>query len=231
MSLTVENYRVLYNANGVQTSFAIPQTFFSDSDNIKVRTRDESTTPATETDMVEGVDYTVSGSNVLFGSAPASGLKVGIFREMDIEQELDLIAGGPFPVESLETQLDKLVAIAQQLNGMIARALKVQKTSDSLNLELPEPVAGSFLKWNATEDALENDDGSGFSSSITSVVGETPSGALNGLVFGMAHEPIAGTLKVYINGERSLDFSYLTTALTLGFAPGLGGSLIIDYEY
>lgn len=236
MALTVQNHRVLYNANGSQTIFAIPQSFFSDNDNIVVLVRDPAPIPPTETPQVEGVDYSISGTNVVFGSAPASGLVVGIFREMDIEQVLDLIAGGAFNVESLEDQLDKMVAVMQQLNGMIARAVKVQKTSPSLNIEFPEPAANSVPRWNAGATALENADGStlgGGSSSPTEVIGEAPSGTIDGLNqdFVLANTPAAGTLKVFVDGLRTVGFTLAGDTITLDDAPHPFGDVICDYEY
>jgi hypothetical protein len=233
MSLVVENYRVLYNANGVQTSFAIPQTFFSDNDNLLVYVIDESVDPVDEDLQVEGVDYSISGTNVVFGSAPANGRKVGIFRELDIEQALDLIPSGPLNLNSLEDQLDKIIAISQQLNGAISRALKVRKSSLLLNLELPEPEAGKALAWNLAEDGLENVDYLLGNGGTTKVWGEAPSGAINNtnLAFTIANAPAAGTFRLYQNGRRTADFSLVGTNLTLGVAPGFAGELLCDYEY
>jgi len=39
-----------------------------------------------------------SGGNVVFGSAPASGVTVVILREMDLEQGLDLVPNDPLPL-------------------------------------------------------------------------------------------------------------------------------------
>jgi len=235
MSLTVQNYRVLYNANGVQTSFAIPQSFFSDNDNIVVLDVDDSSDPVVEDLQVEGVDYSIVGTNVVFGAAPANGHIVGIFREMDIEQALDLIASGPFNVDSLETQLDKMVAIMQQLNGMISRAVKLRKSTSLLDTAFPDPQPLFVIRWNAAGTALEAVDGSGLGggSAAIDVVGEEPTGAINNsnLIFNLANEPDANTLKVFQNGRRTLDFTLLGQVLTLGTAPGFGGEVAVDYSY
>lgn len=233
MSLVVQNYRVLYNANGVQTSFAIPQSFFSDNDNIYVYVIDESVNPVDEDLQDEGIDYSISGTNVVFGSAPANGRKVGIFRELDIEQALDLLPSGPLNLDSLETQLDKMVAIMQQLNGGLARAVKVRKSSLLLDLILPEPEAGKALAWNLAEDGLENVDSLAGGGGTTKVWSETPAGAINNtnLAFTIANAPSSGTFRLYQNGRRTSDFSLVGTNLTLGTAPGFAGELLCDYEY
>lgn len=235
MSLSVESPRVIYNANGVLTSFAITQTFFSNNDNIKVYVVDEGVDPIDEDLQIEGTDYSISGSNVVFVSAPANGLKVLIERELDIEQELDLISSGPLNVDSLEEQMDKIVAIAQQLNLLISRAVKVRRSSTLLNLELPEPVANFLIRFNSAADGLEAVDptSAGISGQYVDAFGETPSGVINSsnTAFTLANEPVAGTFRLYKNGRRITDYSLSSAALTLDDPAGYGAELLCDYKY
>jgi hypothetical protein len=234
MALGVENYRVIYTANGSNDTFAIPQSFFSEDSNIKVYTRDESVSPATETLKTDGVHYSIVGTDVVFVAAPANALKVAIFRELDLEQILDMIESGAFSVESLELQLDRMVAISQQLAGMLQRAPKVQKSSPNAQLDLvfPAPEASMFLRWNAGGTALENDDGSG-SGAVTKVFGEVPAGTIDNsnVAFTIANAPNAGTFRLYKNGRRVTDFTLVGTALTMSGAVGVFGELVCDYEF
>ena len=55
MALSSTTVRALYNANGATVNFAIPATIISsDSTEVKVYTRDDSTTPPTTSLKVEG---------------------------------------------------------------------------------------------------------------------------------------------------------------------------------
>ena len=169
MALTSTTMRALYNANGVTTVFAIPGTIIeSDSTEILVYTRDESTTPATELLKVEGAlqAYTLTGASppttpfdtdVTFNTAPASGLKVLVIRQVARTQSIDLnsnsevIAG-----TTIETALDRVTAITQQLQEQIDRAPKFQITSSKTAIPLPEPSASLLLQWNAAATGVEN---------------------------------------------------------------------------
>jgi hypothetical protein len=66
----------------------------------------------------------------------------------------------------------------------------------------------------------------------TGVTGEVPSGAINGgnKTFTAASGFQTGSLAVYLNGVRTLDFTAInTTQFTMGSAPLVGDVLTIDY--
>ena len=61
---------------------------------------------------------------------------------------------------------------------------------------------------------------------------ETPTGTINAsnVTFTLANTPIAGTVKVWVDGVRlsSADYSVSGTTLTLGVAPS--SQLVVDYR-
>ncbi len=165
MALSDTDVRELYAANGVTTSFAIPHALVSDldgSDEVEVYTVDESTDPATEVLKVITTDYTLTGSpvatHVLFNTAPATPLKILIQRKIALTQPTNLSENSAIPMETIETALDRIMAAVQLLDLKIKRTLKVRTTipAAQLDMTLPDPQAGYFLRWNTDEDALEN---------------------------------------------------------------------------
>lgn len=76
---------------------------------------------------------------------------------------------------------------------------------------------------------------SGLSTAVTS---EVPSGTINSsnTVFTLAHPPVSGTVKPYLNGVRQTagtDYSISTTTITFVSmaAPTTGSILTVDYNY
>ena len=68
------------------------------------------------------------------------------------------------------------------------------------------------------------------------VVGETPSGIIDGVnrFFTLARSPLTSTLKLYFNGLRqkvSIDFSFSDVTIVYNQAPHPGDILLADYEY
>lgn len=232
MTLAVQSGRVLYSGNGALTSFAIPFDYSSNNNNVSVILKETSVTPFTETAQVYGTHYTISGGNVVFITAPSSTQKVLILRDVDLSQLKDFLNNAAFLPSDVEDGLDKIVMQIQQLSERLDRALKFYSSSVSSEIEVEDPVASQILVWDATASKLTSSTLANLASGgAVFVVGETPSGALSGTAYTIANAPNAGTFKLFINGERSLDFTLVGTALTTGYAPGLGGSLICDYDH
>jgi hypothetical protein len=65
---------------------------------------------------------------------------------------------------------------------------------------------------------------------------ETPSGVINGVNtdFTLAHEPIASSVRLYVNGVRftlTTDYTVLGSVITLNTAPPTRSGIIVDYRY
>ncbi|ANK80090.1 MAG: hypothetical protein TEF_04260 [Rhizobiales bacterium NRL2] len=76
-------------------------------------------------------DYTVAGAgesgggSVTFAVAPAAGVEIVIARRTAIERVSDFLPGGALRADVLNTELDRLTAIAQELRGRLDRALRL----------------------------------------------------------------------------------------------------------
>ncbi len=165
MTVSSSTNKVSYSGNGSLTTFAYSFKIFDQSDlTVILRAAD-----GTETTQTITTHYTVSGvgsasgGNVVFGSAPASGVTVVIIREQPLTQGLDLVANDPFPAESLEEALDKLVFMSQKHEEELGRAIKASRTNT---------LTGSEFTISATDRAnkIFAFDGSG-NVSITQAIG------------------------------------------------------------
>jgi hypothetical protein len=148
--------RVSYSvAQGVtQTSFTVSFEFF-DNDDLNV--------------YVDGVlktlttDYTVTGGDGSTGTVTISvtgasgGSTVVITRDIDLERTTDFPASGAFNIATLNTELDRIIAIAADLDDRAARALQLTDFDAAANLTLPEldTRKGKTLAFNLTTGAVE----------------------------------------------------------------------------
>lgn len=163
MTLTNTTVKARYTGDGSTTEFAIPFTYYAE-DEVRVVVRDESSSTITETLQTRGLgnDYTLTGGSatalptiVKFATAPASTDVILIKRMRDQTQETDYANNSDFAAEDHEASMDKIVALIQELNEEISRTPKLRETTSITDLELPQPVADRFFKWNATGTAIE----------------------------------------------------------------------------
>ena len=146
------------------TQFTIDFPFFS-LDDINVIITDSSGTDTTitrgtgsNTFAVTGtaVDDGFSGGNITLGSVYTSST-VTIFRDIDVERTSDFATSGPFNISSLNTDLDKVYAIMQEIENKNSRALTMAESDDASEISLPNKTArkGNVLAFNATTGAAE----------------------------------------------------------------------------
>jgi hypothetical protein len=109
-------------------------------------------------------DYTVSGvgsdsgGTVTFATAPASGQRVILLREVPLTQSTTYTNAGKFPAASHEATLDKLTMAIQQLKERLDRA-PVMAPTNSVGLTplaMPASAPSSYIRWNSAGTALEN---------------------------------------------------------------------------
>lgn len=161
MTIATTLNRVTYSGDGVTLSFAYPFEILLNTD---LQVYDIVTATGVATLKTLTVDYTVSGvgapsgGNVVMVVAPASGHTLLIVRVEPFTQTSALPSNDKFPTSVVETALDKLTMLVQQLNEVDARALKLTLTSLFSNMTLPDPVASKFLRWNVGLTGLENAD-------------------------------------------------------------------------
>lgn len=156
INLSDNNPRVSYNvAQGVtQSSFTVSFEFFDDNDlNVYV----DGTLKTLTT------DYTVSGGDGSTGTVTISvtgatgGSTVVITRDIDLDRTTDFPSSGPFNIGSLNTELDRFVAIAADLNDRASRSLQLSDYDTSVTVVLPDvdDRKGTVLAFNETTGAVE----------------------------------------------------------------------------
>ena len=163
--------RVQYTASGSQTAFTVPFEFFNATDIKVIRTVGTTDTTLTyAASPSSATQYSVSGAgetgggSITLGGGATAGHKYTIYRDLPIARSSDFPASGQFSVETLNTELDKIVAMMQQNERDFNYTIKAKSsTSTAYGLTFPELVANKILSVNSDGDALE------FSQSITDV--------------------------------------------------------------
>lgn len=156
--------RISYNGNDATVNFAVPFPFHAKADLVVL-----STVIATgvETTQILNSDYTISGTTdslghyssggtVTFGTAPASTVRITIYRDPSRTQSLDLQDAAAFKAESVEAQLDYVTMLVQRVSDLISRSAR-QPDGDSANLgTLPSKVdrASQFLAFDGDGDPI-----------------------------------------------------------------------------
>lgn len=156
INLSDNTPRVSYDvASGVtQSSFTVSFEFFDDEDlNVYVDGTQKTLT----------TDYTVTGGDGATGSitmsvtGAAGGSTVVITREIDLKRTTDFPASGAFKINSLNTELDKFIAIAADIDDEVSRSLRLTDYDVAANLTLPDldTRKGTVLAFNTTTGAVE----------------------------------------------------------------------------
>jgi hypothetical protein len=99
--------------------------------------------------------YPATSGNVVFVTAPASGVTVVLIRTQALSQALDLVSGDPMPSDLIERRFDIMAGIIQNLSERIDRASLFPITSTLASIAMPElstDVAGDYLTVNADGD-------------------------------------------------------------------------------
>ena len=149
--------RIIFNGNGVATDFPYSFKIINDTD-VKVMTVDPD---STETVLDSGYYVDVTASKVVYpgyppGEEPAeserppvlpTGWQLVVYRDIPITQEADL--GDRWPFNVIESALDKITMILQNIYDGFKRSLKVGQNAPA-NIDIVVPIeANKALKWNA----------------------------------------------------------------------------------
>jgi hypothetical protein len=151
--------RIQYTATSGQTSFSVPFEFFAVAD-LKVYngttllTYNNSPSSASQY-SVTGAGVTGGGSITLGSPGATLNDSITIVRDLAIERLSDFPVSGNFPIQTLNSELDKIVAMLQQLEEQFARTLQYPVTTTTgFDVDLPELVANRVLSVNADATAL-----------------------------------------------------------------------------
>ena len=165
ISIADSDARVQYTqavtANSTQLTIDFP--FFSlDDINVIVTSAAGSDTTLTRgtgtgTFAVTGtaVDDGFSGGNITLGDTYSdSATKFTIFRDIAVVRTSDFPTSGPFNIAALNTELDKIFAIEQELETKIARTLKLTDSDSAASAILPDAGtrANKYLAFDSSGD-------------------------------------------------------------------------------
>tara|TARA_R100000655_G_scaffold6558_4_gene18694 strand:+ start:2338 stop:4476 length:2139 start_codon:yes stop_codon:yes gene_type:complete len=229
MTVSSTTTRNSYSGNGSTTTFAYGFKIFADAD-LTVILR---ASTGAETVQSLTTHYTVtnagnaSGGNVVFGSAPASGVTVVIRRNMGITQATDYVANDPFPAATHEDALDRLTFISQQMQEEIDRSIKLSRTNTMTSTEFTTSAtdrASKVLSFNASgELAVTQELGTfkGDSATTTTaaftvrdIVKATTTAQLNNIYICVADSVIGDTLTDTDHFELLVDAVSAATSAT-----------------
>ena len=145
--------RISYTATSGQTAFTVPFEFFDNTD-LNVYINDNTQTLTTHYTVTGGSGST--GSITLVTGATAGDIVV-ITRDVTLERTTDFPTSGPFQVASLNTELDKVVAMIADMKDLADRGLRLSDSDTSATLVLAnkDTRKGTVLAFNETTGAVE----------------------------------------------------------------------------
>jgi len=156
INLSDNSPRISYSvAQGVtQSTFTVPFEFFSE-ESLNVYVDNVLKTLTT--------DYTTTGGNgstgtVLISVTGASGgSTVVITREIPLERTADFPTSGPFQISALNTELDRIIAIAADVQDKSIRSIRAADLDAAASYTLPflDARKGTVLAFNATSGDVE----------------------------------------------------------------------------
>jgi hypothetical protein len=202
-----------FPGNGATTVFAFAFKVFTTADVLVVLA---TTATGVEVTQVISTNYTVSlnadqnaspGGTVTMLAAPASGTTLTLTSQVAQTQSVDLQNAGGFYPSVINTALDKIVILIQQLAEKLGRAV-VLPISSTASAQLPAPVAGAYLVWDGTATTLTTASGTATS---------TVSSAMQPVVAGATLAAARTAMGVAESGANSTITSL--TGLTAGGLP------------
>ena len=160
MTISTTTSRVSFAGNASTVNFATGFKFFAATDLTVIIVTDSTGAEVTKTLTTH---YSVagagsdSGGTVTMGAAPASGQTIVIVRTQPYTQGLDLVENDPFPSDSVEETLDKIVVMTQQNDDALLRSVrKAEGFTETFDPTLPKIITGStVLAFNAGATAFE----------------------------------------------------------------------------
>lgn len=151
MTQTSATSRWSYTGNAVTTTFAYTTRIFATTD-----------LDVYLDGVLQASGYSVtgtgsnSGGNVVFSSAPGSGVVVVIVRDVPYTQETDLLDAGPAPMATIEDMVDKTTILTQQASDLIARSIRQPEADTTAIGRLPVKASrlGKALGFDANGDPV-----------------------------------------------------------------------------
>ena len=218
MTISISNNtpRVAYTVSegATQTSFTVSFEFFNAADlNVYVDGVKKTLT----------TNYTVSGGSGSTGAVAISvtggtgGSSVIITRDITLERTTDFPVSGAFVVETLNTELDRFVAIQADLNDEITRSIRLADDDSVASMELPDKAdrLGKVLSFHSTTGAVQ----------VQDYASPTATAAIDGVTAGT----VAASKFVQVDANKDIGtFRNLTASGTITGAAFVIGSASIN---
>jgi hypothetical protein len=152
--------RVQYTATAGQTSFTVGFEFFNNAD---LKVFNGTTLLTFSASPADATEYSVSGAGQTGGGsitlgAPGATLNdiITISRDVAIERVTDFPTSGAFQIGSLNTELDKIIAMCQQLERDLKFSPRAATTTaNTFDITFPNLVANKVLNVNSAGTGLE----------------------------------------------------------------------------
>lgn len=153
-TISTETNRVDGTGNGSATAYTYT---FKITDKTHLKVYVNGTLKTVDTDYTVSGVGSDSGGTVTFTTAPTSGHRVIILREVPLTQVTTYTNAGKFPAASHEATLDKLTMAIQQLKERLDRApvLTVPNSPGLTPLAMPASFPSAYIRWNSAGTALE----------------------------------------------------------------------------
>jgi phage FluMu protein gp41 len=124
VTLSTQQTKVVYAPDGVQTEYQIPFPYYDKGiECLLVDAR------GTE-DYLHGYTLAVNPSRVVFAAPPQAGVALVVRRATKRVQLTDYPVTGRLPAKAIETDVDRLTAMIQEIDEVLSRAVVVDATQD-----------------------------------------------------------------------------------------------------
>jgi len=222
-----------FSGNGSTTAFPFTFKVFAASDLLVVRTDPT----GAETTLVLTTDYTVAlnadqnaspGGTITYpasGSPLPTGYKLTATSAVANLQPVDLTNNGGFYPAVINTALDRLTILCQQIAERVSRSVKLAISAPvGVDTQLPAPVPYSLIGWNAAGTGFQNADPT-YSTALATDLASTDPAKGVALVYG------AGRVVASITALRALPKTGSPNVfVTSYYGDGLGGGGAYYYD-
>lgn len=150
-----------YTASNGQTEFAFTFYIFALSD-IKVYANDILKTITTDYvvrkndgTVIGDADLPMDGGKIIFNVGRTAGEKISLNRDIPVDRSTQFSTGGAFKADSLNSELTRILTIAQQLKRDVARSFRLAPSdAEGGSLQLPTNRANNILAFDANANLI-----------------------------------------------------------------------------
>ncbi len=201
MSLSNLITEITYQGDGSTLSFPIPFDYMADSQ-VFVDSLDTGTQVLTT--LTQGVEYTVSAPNAVFGVAPGASEQIRIYRVTPKTQDIDYIASGAFAAEDHERGMDRMVMMIQELAAQVQAAAPVTGGGALIRLTDQTVSAGGTVTVSNNQRLIKRVQGDtgGSDADVTTPIDD---GSIDGQELRLVGFSDVNTLTIYDGGNVSLN--------------------------